>query len=295
MSEAIMERWFKTAWNSTLALLCPAECVWCEQPIAQAELFCDDCKGVIKSDYYRCRRCALPLPPVVPNGYCSGCTKAKWRISTIQTLGPYRGRLREAVILMKKRRSEALRHGVGALIAEMLLEWFDEQSSTSPGTISVADGHGSEGNGSDGKGSGKPTSNLPMLLPVANHWTRNLTRSVCPASSLASIISMRTGWPLAMRTLRRVRATRKQGMLSWTDRKANVRGAFSLRKGTDLKGRTVVLVDDVLTSGATANEIARLLVTAGATKIVVAVAARGTGSREIVIQSPSNKVQTLQN
>ncbi len=256
MTEAITDRWFKTAWNSTLALLCPAECVWCERPIAQAELFCEDCRNSIKSDYYRCRRCALPLPPVVPNGHCAGCTKAKWRISTIQTLGPYRGRLREAVILMKKRRSEALRHGVGAMLAEMLSEWLREQSSVSPLTMPVA----------NGSRPGMPASNLPLLLPVANHWTRNLTRSVCPASSLASIISMRTGWPLAMRTLRRIRATRKQGMLTWTDRKANVRGAFSLRKGTDLKGRTVVLVDDVLTSGATANEIAKLLVAAGQQK-----------------------------
>ena len=74
-------------------------------------------------------------------------------------------------------------------------------------------------------------------------------------------------------------------MLSWTDRTHNVRGAFKLRPTPQITGRHLIVVDDVLTSGATANEIAKLLLAGGAASVSVAVAARGTGAREIVVKS----------
>jgi predicted amidophosphoribosyltransferase len=74
-------------------------------------------------------------------------------------------------------------------------------------------------------------------------------------------------------------------MLSWTERTHNVRGAFKLRPTQRIAGRHVIVVDDVLTSGATADEIAKLLLAGGAASVSVAVAARGTGARETVVKS----------
>lgn len=113
------------------------------------------CLPLFLSDYYRCQRCASPLPTVVPNESCSRCTTAKWRFTAVVTLGPGDSRrLREAVIQMKKKRHELSRRAVGELMAEQLLVRFGESS--------------------------------PLLLPVPNHWTRNFVRSVCQASSLCS-------------------------------------------------------------------------------------------------------------
>lgn len=250
----------KLAAISARALLCPTECVWCEVPTVEEETFCADCRLVFVSDYYRCRRCASPLPPVVPNNRCARCDAARWRFSEVVTLGPYRGRLREAVILMKKRRHELLRRGMGLLVAEML--------------------------------QGCDFGATPLLVPVPNHWSRNLLRGVCPASSLAQAISIGTNWPVASGVVSRRRKTAKQGMLSWTERKQNVRGAFVVpdRAVPRIKHQSIVVVDDVLTSGATANEIARLLLKHGAAKVSVAVVARGTGAREAVTKSAPSTV-----
>jgi predicted amidophosphoribosyltransferase len=80
--------------------------------------------------------------------------------------------------------------------------------------------------------------------------------------------------PLAPRGLLRVRPTPHQTRLPRPERAANVRGAFALRgTGRAVAGKTVLLVDDVLTTGATAGECARVLRKAGATSVFVAVVA----------------------
>lgn len=258
--KVILERisktsWLDFTWQSAAALICPAECVWCERPTAEGTRICEDCLPMFISDYYRCQCCASPLPPVVPNDSCTRCRSEKRRFSSVVTLGPYRGRLREAVILMKKKRYELLRRAVAELIADELWKQFAATS--------------------------------PLLVPVPNHWTRNIFRSFCQATSLAQSIALANDWSMATNLVWRNRRTSKQGMLSWTERTKNVRGAFGIKAGSQIKGRHVIVVDDVLTSGATANEISRLLVSAGASRVSVAVAARGTGAREIVVQSAS--------
>jgi ComF family protein len=243
-------------------MLCPPECVWCERPTNPDEHFCEDCLPLFVSDYYRCKRCASPLPPVVPNESCSRCEAAKWRFKAVVTLGPYRDQLRQAVILMKKKPFELLRRAVGELIAKELQAQFAQSS--------------------------------PLLIAVPNHWTRTFFRSVCQASSLAQSVSLSTGWPLLRGVVRRSRKTAKQGMLSWTERTHNVRGAFKLRPTQRIAGRHIIVVDDVLTSGATADEIAKLLLAGSATSVSVAVAARGTGAREAVVKSATESDSTQQ-
>lgn len=257
MSNSITSPWLRLAWHSTNAMLCPPECVWCERPTDPDEHFCKDCLPLFVSDYCRCKRCASPLSPVVPNDSCARCEAANWRFKSVVTLGPYRGRLREAVILMKKKPFELLRRAVGELIAAELRGQFADSS--------------------------------PVLIAVPNHWTRTIFRSVCQASSLAESVSLNTGWSLLRGVVRRSRKTAKQGMLSWTERKHNVRGAFKLRPSQRIGGRHVIVVDDVLTSGATVDEIAKLLLAGGAASVSVAVAARGTGARETVIKSAVDK------
>ena len=250
------------AWHMTSSMLCPPECVWCERPTNPDEHFCEECLPLFVSDYYRCKRCASPLPPVVPNETCSRCDAAKWRFKAVATLGPYRGRLREAVILMKKKPFELLRRAVGELIAKELKTHY--------------------------------TQSTPLLLAVPNHWTRTFFRSVCQASSLAQSVSLSTGWPILRGVVRRSRKTAKQGMLSWTERTHNVRGAFKLRPTRQIVGRQVIVIDDVLTSGATADEIAKVLLAGGAASVSVAVAARGTGAREAVVKSASEVIVNTQ-
>lgn len=168
------------------------------------------------------------------------------------TLAPYRGELREAVILMKKPRYEPLRRALGLLLAEQVLEAVAPRELPQP----------------------------PLLIAVPNHWSRGFAGTAHTAESLSQAIAYHTGWPQAHGAVRRIRKTSKQGMLTWAERSKNVRGAFHVRRPQLVAGRHVVLVDDVLTSGATAAEIAKLLTQAGAHDVSAAVVARGTGARE---------------
>ena len=114
------------------------------------------------------------------------------------------------------------------------------------------------------------------LVPVPLHWRRQWARRFNQSAMLAAAIAKETGMPIAFGALKRVKATAQQVGLSQAERAANIQGAF--RVSADGKaavaGRRLVLVDDVLTSGATAEGCARALLRAGAANVDVLVFAR---------------------
>ena len=113
-----------------------------------------------------------------------------------------------------------------------------------------------------------------LVAPVPLHALRLWRRQFNQAAALATEISRRTGKPCDLAALRRVKATRSQVGLSRAQRAENVQGAFRSAEGAVVRGLNVVLVDDVLTSGATANAASRALLRAGAKRVDVLVFAR---------------------
>jgi ComF family protein len=113
------------------------------------------------------------------------------------------------------------------------------------------------------------------LVPVPLHPLRLWTRRFNQSAALAHHIARATGKPSEPFLLARVKATRSQVGLSRTQRAENVQGAFRAPPEARVKGRRLVLVDDVLTSGATANAAARALLRAGASQVDIIVFARG--------------------
>jgi ComF family protein len=114
------------------------------------------------------------------------------------------------------------------------------------------------------------------LVPVPLHWRRLWARRFNQSAMLAAAISAESGVPVATGLLKRVKPTAQQVGLSRTERAANVQGAFRVppeaRGG--VAGRRLVLVDDVLTSGATVDGCARALLRAGAANVDVLIFAR---------------------
>jgi ComF family protein len=113
-----------------------------------------------------------------------------------------------------------------------------------------------------------------LLAPVPLHALRLGRRRFNPAAALTAEISRLTGKPCNLAALRRVKATRSQVGLSRAQRAENVQGAFRVAESAAVRGLDVVLVDDVLTSGATANAASRALLRAGAKRVDVLVFAR---------------------
>jgi ComF family protein len=114
------------------------------------------------------------------------------------------------------------------------------------------------------------------LVPVPLHWQRLWGRRFNQAAALAKAAAADTGVPVLTTALRRMRATSQQVGLSRSARAMNVQGAFAVTEdgGATIYGKRLVLVDDVLTSGATVDACARALLRAGARNVDVLVFAR---------------------
>jgi ComF family protein len=119
-------------------------------------------------------------------------------------------------------------------------------------------------------------SDADALVPVPLHWRRLWARRFNQSAALAGVISELTGVPVVHGGLKRVRATPQQVGKSKTERADNVQGAFRVAKEheSDIAERRLVLIDDVLTSGATVDACARVLSRAGAGHVDVLVFAR---------------------
>lgn len=182
----------------------------------------------------RCARCAAPLGRGLPDGFaCSACRAQAPPFARALAWADYRddAGVREWLLALKHRGRRDLAEPLGAHLAR-LLEGVDE-----PG----------------------------VLVPVPLHPWRAFERGYDQAALLAQAAARRRGWPVA-RALVRTRATAVQGAVDAPGRRANVHGAFALDPwaARALEGRVPWLVDDVVTSGATAAEAARTLRRGGA-------------------------------
>lgn len=112
------------------------------------------------------------------------------------------------------------------------------------------------------------------IIPVPIHLTRMLKRKYNQASLISGFLSKMYSKPVLYTTLVRSKATASQGHLSNKERKQNVFGVFSVKNNDKIKGRNILLVDDVFTTGATVNECAKILKKNGVNKVFVFTFAR---------------------
>ena len=115
-----------------------------------------------------------------------------------------------------------------------------------------------------------------LLVPVPLHWTRLIKRRYNQAGLLAQCLSKKTGVSVDTTHLKRKRKTLPQGHMKMDERRKNVKGAFAVleKDRRYFKGKNIVLIDDVYTTGVTVNECARALLEAGAESVKVLCVAR---------------------
>ena len=125
---------------------------------------------------------------------------------------------------------------------------------------------------------GLPFPETPhLIIPVPLHWRKKVQRGFNQAELLARHVGRYLEVEVVARNLSRVRDTYPQTALGPTQREENVKGAFEARIPARFSGKTVLLVDDVLTTGLTASECAKVLKRAGAERVYVLTVARSMG------------------
>jgi ComF family protein len=114
---------------------------------------------------------------------------------------------------------------------------------------------------------------IDVVVPVPLHWMRRRERGFNQSKLIADYLGTRVNLPVQAGALRRVKRTRDQTGLNAQARIDNMKGAFRIGNASDIEGRRVLLVDDVITTGATLNEAAGVLRRGGCRNVFAAVIA----------------------
>ena len=189
----------------------------------------------------------MPCPEAdAATGPCPYCRERKLLFDGARTVGLYQGPLRQSILRVKHPQHEALAGVLGQLLAERIQR--------------------------------RPFDDLPeLVVPVSMFWLTRLLRGANAAETIAASLARSLHLPLASDLLICRRYLRTQSRLTPDERRKNVRNAFRASWRYNIAGARILVVDDVLTTGATAHDAARALRKAGAARVFVAAVARGTG------------------
>lgn len=232
--------------DSFACLLWPPHCRICHSLIKEDHsLLCRACWQQLSHSLgqHYCRRCGRTVSPygLLVEG-CGHCFEEHIIYDGILRVGLYESVLRDMILHLKFREVTEFTGYLG----DMLRSVFEVRQWTQP---------------------------IDYLVPVPLHWRRRLERGFNQSFLLARSLSV-FQIPVCL-DLVRIRYTRRQWDLTPAQRRRNVKGAFAVRRDHPFAGKTVCLVDDITTSGATLNECAKTLKRAGAENvysIVLAVA-----------------------
>lgn len=231
--------------NALAALVYPPACVICAATVESNEYLCDACDDkIIRIVPPFCARCSEPFDGAIDHEFrCANCEHREIYFEAAVAAYRSRGIVRKILLDFKYGKQIHLRHLVG--------QWLCAAT----------------------KDARLRAQTFDIIVPVPLHPARERQRGFNQAQLLVEILSAHMSI-LQTSILQRVRFTTTQTAFDRAERMENLRNAFRLRRGANVQGLRVLLVDDVLTTGSTLNECARVLKNAGALSIFAATAAR---------------------
>lgn len=242
---------FLQAYDRLLALLYPDVCQICRSQSATAResYICSACKtgrnGIQPMEPPFCDCCGLPFEGAITVTFeCANCRDQQLHFRHARSAVAYTGVVKEVIHRYKYNHASWFE----PLLSELLIHAAAPQIQP---------------------------SDWDCIVPIPLHWAKLRGRTFNQAARLASRLSRSTNIPLNAKLLKRVQSTQTQTRLSRAERTENVKKAFAYKAKQPITGTRILLIDDVLTTGATASACAKLLKQNGAAIVDVWTVARG--------------------
>ncbi|MSR57234.1 MAG: ComF family protein [Planctomycetaceae bacterium] len=256
ISRRSASKWARRFVQAAADFVFPPSCRLCDRELPEAALdqagplFCADCHTALTVSHGRaCLRCGASIGPHLdPTRPCTYCRNDRFIFERVIRLAVYDGAIRKACLEAKQPGGEPLAAALGELT------YSSEAAAFTAAKIDI-------------------------VVPVPQFWRQRFVRPHHAAETLAHVWARRLHVPMGSHILRKQRWTQPQSRLQPSQRRSNLRRAFVAVGPERLSGATVLLADDVMTTGTTAQEAARQLRQAGAAHVIVAVVARGLGRR----------------
>lgn len=292
-------------WRSWIDWVYPNACTLCSRLLVHTSehTLCDVCRSEMVPIENACERCGAPLPAAAietsalrldaPHAAISGrpargmaakkrlptctfCENRKWEFARVYSYTVYRDASIRASRLMKEPNYEPLTRCIGTIVGNWLASY-----PLSP-NLQLLD-----------------FAPFDLVVPIPQYWIRRLLHRYNQSEVLAEQVAACIGKPIVPFALSRGRWTQKQGMKTIEERRENMRHVFVVRNRTAVANRRVLLVDDVMTSGATLHDAARALRAAGASSVHAVVFARGVNAQRVAThgttsESPSSPTRKIQ-
>ncbi len=241
-----LTRFARTAGRAALDLVLPPLCLKCRAPVSEPQSTCAKCWGELRFlSAPQCVQCGIPFPHDLGQGVkCAACIARPPSFAIARSALAYDDASRDLILGFK--------HGDRLEAVPLFARWM---TSTGREALDGAD----------------------MLIPVPLHWRRLVARRYNQAAELAHALARITGTPVEANLLTRTKRTRSQGeMVSARERMKNVAGAFAVAPShrSKIQGCRAVIVDDVLTTGATLSACAKALLRHGAASVSLITLAR---------------------
>lgn len=234
-----MKRW-KAILVNLLDLMIPPACLACGARIdAQDEIICSDCEAKISIvSGNNCPKCGAEVSGPI----CKNCSNESFAFDSTDSLFRYAGTIKELIHQLKYHGYVSPAGYLSVLLAEYLQ-------------------------------SNNEISNYELLCPVPLHRVRKRERGYNQSALIGYAAAQLMNLPYAQPVIRS-HYTRSQTLLSRDKRKKNLHGAFRVKDPDAVRGKKIILVDDVFTTGSTLNEVAKELKAAGAEKVAAITVAR---------------------
>ena len=245
----VVSTFFKNFFNKLVNYIFPAQCIICKNIIENNDGICFEClKEIEFISEPRCAYCGFPFEIMYPNEktkskyfVCPKCLEKKPKFDKSLSVVRYNDASKKIILPFKHADRTNYAKIMGKMMASTLSPFKEK---------------------------------FDIIMPVPLHLKRMVKRKYNQSALLANVIAKILKKPVVYNSLVRTKFKESQGHLSLKDRKLNVKEAFKIKNPLKVKGKNVLLVDDVLTTGATLNECAKILKKAGAKKVIAITFAR---------------------